>query len=79
MSSELVLYVVSACRRRVREVLLSYLCGEPVTGCGVRLIVCFEDGTVAEGAGHTIFGALNDLMTVSRTMPDYFGDWPALG
>lgn len=79
MSSELVLYVLSACRRRVREILLSYNCDAPVAVGDVRLIVCFEDGTTAEGRGRTIFGALRCLIRESGTMPDYFGSWSALG
>lgn len=78
MSSELVLYILSAARRPVSTVSLTYDCMAGVYEVCALIMVRFADGHEAMGKGCTIFGALRDLMVNTRGDAAYWQKWEAL-
>lgn len=78
MSSELVFYILSAARLPVHAVSLTYDCDAGLYDVCTRLVVRFQDGHENEGRGCSIFGALRNLMTATRTDPDYWREWKRL-
>lgn len=78
MSSELVLYILSAARRPVSTVCLTYDCTAGVYEVCALITVRFLDGHETMGKGCTIFGALHDLMVSSRGDAAYWQKWAEL-
>ncbi len=78
MSSELVIYIVSAALRPISAVAMLYDCKAHVHDKCVLITAQFDDGKLIQGVGCTIFGALHDLMVESKNHPEYFGQWSKL-
>lgn len=78
MSSEMVLYILSASRKPVYTISLTFDCSANLNAVCALIIVRFEDGHEVLAAGHTIFGALRNLMSKSRTEPEYWQEWTKL-
>ncbi len=78
MSSEIVLYIMTAAVNPISAVTMLYDCAAPIGGKCVLLTAAFKDGTKIQGIGCTIFGALHDLIVESKKYPNYFGQWSKL-
>ena len=78
MSSEMVLYILSAARKPVSTISLTYDCEARVNELCAMIEVLFQDGHEAIGAGHTIFGALRHLMVNTRADSLYWQKWNEL-
>lgn len=78
MSSEMVLYILSAARKPVSTISLTYDCEARLNELCAMIEVFFQDGHESIGAGHTIFGALRNLMVNTRADSLYWQKWTEL-
>lgn len=78
MSSELVLYILSAAHKPVSTISMTYDCEARLNELCAMIEVLFQDGHEAFGAGRTILGALRNLMLNTRSDIDYWQKWAEL-